>query len=326
MKNKSDPPTWAGGPAAGESLSLQDQADCWMLELETMPASPELKRQFQAWLAQSSLHQQAWQKAQRDWHQTQPQFRHMAQPLARPHPAVSAGRRWFLGAGLGAVAGAAAWGLAPAGLGIRTWQNLRADHRTDTGEQKLVQLSPTVTVQLNTQSALRVSHDQDRFALELLSGELAMRAEHQLCELRSQQALLSFFNSEIELRQIAAQHSVLHCREGWVNIFWQGRQHELKAGQVAHLKQGQAWLPQAAQVQSSSWRQGMLVFHEEPLLQVIEEVNRYRPGRVVLLNQDYAQRRFSANLHIAQLDQFIEQLEVQPDWNVRRLGDYVFVS
>ena len=48
----------------------------------------------------------------------------------------------------------------------------------------------------------------------------------------------------------------------------------------------------------TAWQQGLLIFHAVPLRSVIAEVNRYRPGRIVLLNAALGRRLFSADFHI----------------------------
>jgi transmembrane sensor len=70
----------------------------------------------------------------------------------------------------------------------------------------------------------------------------------------------------------------------------------------------------------------MVVFHDLPLEQVVAEINRYRTGRVVLMNPALSGRRFSASVEIASLDGVIDQLQALHQVQVRRVGDFVFLS
>ncbi len=45
-----------------------------------------------------------------------------------------------------------------------------------------------------------------------------------------------------------------------------------------------------------------------PVSQVIAEVNRYRPGRVILTNETLGQQLFSARLSIKNIDRVIAQV------------------
>ena len=74
------------------------------------------------------------------------------------------------------------------------------------------------------------------------------------------------------------------------------------------------------------WRQGMVVFDNLPLAEAIEEINRYRPGRVVLMNDSLAQRRFSAKIQIHALDDAIDLMEKVLGVKARRAGDLVILT
>jgi len=47
----------------------------------------------------------------------------------------------------------------------------------------------------------------------------------------------------------------------------------------------------------------MLVFDDTPLAEVIDEINRYRPGMILLLNAQLGQRRVQARFRLDQLVQ-----------------------
>lgn len=53
---------------------------------------------------------------------------------------------------------------------------------------------------------------------------------------------------------------------------------------------------------ATGWRRGVLVFDRQPLALVIEQLNRYRPGRVVLGNEALAQRQVSGVFRLDMLD------------------------
>src|SRR5262249_13954720 len=44
----------------------------------------------------------------------------------------------------------------------------------------------------------------------------------------------------------------------------------------------------------TSWRRGVLVFNGVPLSEVIEEINRYRPGKIILRNASLGDNRIQA--------------------------------
>ncbi len=77
----------------------------------------------------------------------------------------------------------------------------------------------------------------------------------------------------------------------------------------------------------SAWRKGMLVFRQTPLTDVIEEINRYRRGRVVLMNASLAHQPVSGSFDITLLDVAVAQLQRTFDLSARSLpGGLVVLS
>ena len=50
-----------------------------------------------------------------------------------------------------------------------------------------------------------------------------------------------------------------------------------------------------------AWRNKMLVFNDATLASVIDEINRYRPGMLVLLNTELGKRKVQARFSLDQL-------------------------
>jgi transmembrane sensor len=49
----------------------------------------------------------------------------------------------------------------------------------------------------------------------------------------------------------------------------------------------------------------MLIFDAMPVAQVVEEVNRYRSGRIFLMNPEIGRRLLTAELLIAEVDKIV---------------------
>ncbi|HCP78124.1 MAG TPA: iron dicitrate transport regulator FecR, partial [Pusillimonas sp.] len=73
-------------------------------------------------------------------------------------------------------------------------------------------------------------------------------------------------------------------------------------------------------------RDGVVVFEDLSLDDVVDEINRYRPGRVVLMNSALARHRLSARFSIASLDEAITHIEQMYEATVRRVGNVVLIS
>lgn len=58
----------------------------------------------------------------------------------------------------------------------------------------------------------------------------------------------------------------------------------------------------------TAWRDGFLVFHATPLAEAIEEINRYRSGKIILIDDALGHRLFNARFRIANVDEVVGQI------------------
>lgn len=77
----------------------------------------------------------------------------------------------------------------------------------------------------------------------------------------------------------------------------------------------------------AAWQRGLLIFREEPLVNVLAEVNRYWQGRIILLNADLGQRRVTARIELARVGEVISYVRSVLGAQVRSLpGGVVLLS
>jgi transmembrane sensor len=77
----------------------------------------------------------------------------------------------------------------------------------------------------------------------------------------------------------------------------------------------------------SAWQQGVLVFRSDPLSRVIDEVNRYRSGRIVLVNEELGRRQVFASFRIDRIEDVVPRLQAVFGMRVRSLpGGIVLLS
>ncbi len=110
------------------------------------------------------------------------------------------------------------------------------------------------------------------------------------------------------------------CLGGAIEVGVHGERVGLGAGQQLAYS-GAIGAATAANLDvSAGWRSGVLVFENELLSHVIDEVNRYRPGHIVLLNAEIGKRRVSARFKLSRLDMVITQFQEVFGAKVRSLG------
>jgi transmembrane sensor len=77
----------------------------------------------------------------------------------------------------------------------------------------------------------------------------------------------------------------------------------------------------------TAWRQGVLVFDGIPLAQVVDEINRYRPGKLILHNASLGESQVQARFPIAKLDDVIDMFGKLYGARVTKLpGNIVLLS
>ena len=234
--------------------------------------------------------------------------------LARP------GRRVLLRAGLaGAGAAAAAAALPPLGWWA-SLEGLGADYSTAVGEQRTVDWDGgQAVVELDARTRMNVADGPRR--LELLEGQAAITCAEQGQGLTvaagAGEILLDA--ASVGLRRSGDEVTVT-CLRGRVDIRHPSRELALEAGQQARYGAVAVTAPARADLeQAMGWREGVLVFRDMPLAEAVAEINRYRPGRIMVLDDALAARRVSGRFQIARLDLAIDRIREAFGAHVRQL-------
>lgn len=318
--------------------ALQEEAFIWLDRLaDGAVTRPELQA-FKRWQSTSPAHEAAFDDAKRQWKAMKPAL----VGLLQANPAKAArhdrlvrgygpqpGRRAFLGA---AVSAAAVAGVALVHPPLGLWPSAgewRADFRTATGEQRTVALADQVSVTLNTQTSVRrqVALGGETMGIDLISGEAAI-------DLTSRGPLFTVLagvgRSTAESGRFAVRHLddkvYVTCVEGAVRVEHPAGSRLLRANQqTIYRHESIGGIAGVNSVDASAWRKGELVFNQTPLAQVVDEINRYRSGRVVLLATSGHDRPVVGRFRIAVLDEALLQIQHAFGLNARTLPAGVLV-
>ncbi|PLY45347.1 iron dicitrate transport regulator FecR [Janthinobacterium sp. ROICE36] len=287
---------------ADSDAAIGQQAAAWWARLRADDFTQADADALRAWCARSPAHARAWRELQHLWQALAPALsRAAAAPQRTNVLALPArpGRRAFLGGAL--AAGVAVLALRPPLGAWPSLQELSADYRTGTGEQRQVALSPQMSVQMNTQTRINVRAPE---AIELLGGEaeiLASGARQPVTVLARAGRLLAQ-SARFNVRHTDDAVCVT-CLAGAVDVVWQQRRQTLDAGQQLVYDDHGVQAATAAPVgEANAWRTGALSFVGQPLSQVVDEINRYRPGRVLLRNAELGRRLVRMRFSIGQTD------------------------
>lgn len=258
------------------------------------------------WCQADPRHGAAFAEAHRLWQGMAPaaalsEARGRERRLSRP------ARRAFLGAGLACAATAAGVAVVAPPFGLwPSWRELGADYRTAKGEQRRVVLPGAAVLDLNTRTsvALRAA------GVELISGEAAISLAGASSPFTVSAAggRVMARDAVFELRHTDGSVCVT-CLSGAVEVALASGGATLAAAQ--QLVYDAAGLQPARALDADdlpAWRDGFLRFRQAPLAEVLDEINRYRSGRVILMAQSLAAMPVSVRVELARLDTAIAQI------------------
>jgi transmembrane sensor len=307
-----------------EREPLQREAWKWVLHVTSGAATKGDIAALRAWQAENPLHAEAFAHASRRWQTFGPVLEQVAQQrepkVATPGLSAASSpeagavrslpRRAFLG---GALAASAAVG---AGVALRSplglWPSYReftADYRTGAGEQHSIVLAGAGKVEMNTRTSLNIRDavpGVDR--IELIGGEAAVATGARPVEVLVGDGRVLADVAQFNVRYDDAGLCVT-CVGGSVRVEQSGQSVTmLKSQQLVYTRHSFSRTTAVDPAVVTAWRDGSLLFRDEPVAHVLEEVNRYRRGRIILMNDALGARRITAHLKLDRLDVIVTQL------------------
>lgn len=249
--------------------------------------------------------------------------------VEQPQSTTRIGRRAFL---TGAVAASAA-GLMVVRPPLGLWPSLselNADYRTGTGERRTVKVASGLALELNTRTALSKGQDDRAYRFQLISGEVAVDAGRlpRPAIIQTAYGDATTANGQFSARlddggvcvTCFAGDVAVRSREGAAVTLGKGQQTTVGTAANAKIVAVDADV-------ASGWRRGVLIFNDRPLSEVVREINRYRPGRLVLTNSRLASHTVNAIFRLDRLEVAPEQMKIVAGANVTSLpGGIVLLS
>ncbi|NVO17600.1 MAG: FecR domain-containing protein [Rhodoplanes sp.] len=297
-----------------ENEHLEREAHWWVTRLVSGEATTDDAMALDEWCARSPDHAAAFAGATRRWKDFGPAGRTLLEegriPTLAPSPPTIS-RRFALGGAGALAASAAAYALVTPPFGL--WPSLAemaADYRTATGEQRHINLAADVSVRLNTQTSIALMPSPEIDRVRLLSGEagFSTQASRPLVVLagggRSEATRARF-----QVRAFGDTVTVT-CLEGEIRADHGSQSAAI--GPQHQLRYGPGGLGPAVGVdpaEVAAWQDGILVFRFTPLEDVIVEINRYRSGRVILVNAALGRNPVNGRFRIQRIDEVLTWIE-----------------
>lgn len=315
---------------------LKREAVGWVQRLTSGQATAADAEALRHWCAQSAEHAAAFAAASRLWRDLAPAGRNVraATTTGRLRSAARPlNRRVLLGGGLATAASVAGvYALARPPLGLwPSWSEFAADYRTGTGEQRSVALPGDVSIRMNVQTSIAMRPaDSGAARIELLSGEAAFATTGRSLGVRAADRWILADNARFDVRYVSAggeRPVCVTCLKGDLQVQHGAELVAVKERQQLRYDARGETLAAADIEVASAWQHGILLFRFAPLSEVVEEINRYRPGRIFIVNAEIARLPVSGNFRIDRLDEILTQIQQAFDARVRLLpGGIVLLS
>ncbi|GGJ84579.1 FecR family protein [Pseudomonas matsuisoli] len=288
--------------------ALEQAADWQLRRLE----DADCEASFQAWLSASEENARAWAHLQRVWdglgdlHDAQLQ-QAPAIPSSRARPRR---RRWPKIAAVACVLVLVAALIPQAQL---RWQ---ADYLTSTGETLEVTLADGSQVTLAPHSAIASDFSPDKRSLRLLRGEAFFQVKHDTMRpfiVDTEQASVRVLGTTFDVNTMDSLLEV-RVQRGQVRVSDLDRggrtQENLLAGEGLRLG---GTLPTAQRFslepnRVAEWRQGLLHVDNQPVSLVLETLQRYRGGWIVVRDNALSGRHVSGVFDLHDTDRALRGL------------------
>lgn len=304
-------------PPDSDQARLREEAIAWLVRVQSGDLTRGERSELAGWRKRTPANELAWREAEELWLGVEPlRGRSIpgSQPMQRERPvlplrAICRRRRWSRPWAAASAAAVLAWAVA-----LYPPVRWLADYSTGTGQTQTVSLEDGSTVALNTDTAIRVEFSGNRRNIRLLSGEAVFKvakdasrpftvvAEHGSARAVGTEFLVRESDDGLD---VAVLEGVVRMETGVLS-----GQALLTHHQRGSYRQGGTLRvdPSVAVENLTAWREGFITFDNTPLREALTQIDRYRPGEVLLLNEKLAEYRVSGVFRIGDLDQALHAL------------------
>lgn len=300
---------------------VAEEAAGWVARLQSSDATEQDRREFQIWLQQDRHHQEAYEDLRKLWGDLKdvPVSAGLESLRKRRRPKVGN----IIALGLIVALSATLYRL-----GII--DRLRADYYTGIGQVRSVTLADGTQIDLNTDTAIIVRYSDGERRIKLLRGEAFFSV--------AKNPERPFISQSDNLRAVArgTRYSMrsasngyfddVKVEQGQVEVTGRDDRVVLNANDVASLTtQGRLLATTADVAAETAWRNGKLIFSERPLRDVLAALERYRNGRIIVLDQAAADRSVSGIFDVTDTDQALHALAENLPVRVTRLTGIIII-
>jgi transmembrane sensor len=286
----------------------------WFVRLQAGEGDARIVREFRAWIEGDVRRAAAFEKVAATWGAPELLLatRNVATATGFSTPRQKSRRRSLVKkAAAATTAVILAFGLAHLSeLTVR----FRADYVTAAGEQRTVVLPDGSKMTLNTETAVALDFSRGRRGVNILQGEVyfdVLPGQNLKFEVAGQFGQVEVKGTAFSVKLDDNEDSVVLSR-GSVDVARraQSRDHTVLApGEMVSVT-ATSVLPvtRVDTGRSLAWLEGRISFYDQPLGRILNDIRRYYPGRIFVLNNGIEQTAVSGNYKLDQPALIIQSL------------------
>lgn len=300
-----------------ELPALEREAHAWIRRLTSGEARASDAAALQRWCSQSPAHAAAFSEASRFWKAFGPAGQSLLADERVTNRGPRAGGRTSISrrAVVGGALAATAAGVMVVRPPLDLWPSLfelRADYRTGVGEQREVAVVDGVVVQMNTRTSISLGSGDASGAVELIAGEASFKVADRRAATFSVIAAGGRTTSTEAQFDVRVEGAGVHvtCLANEAYVEHRTQRMVLKSRQ--RVTYGDSGFGDVVAIDPSiaaAWQQGLIICNMMPLTDLIQELNRYRSGRIVLLNAQLGRNPVNGRFRIDRPDEALVQIE-----------------
>lgn len=307
---------------------IREEAVAWLVRQDSQPLTGSEKSSFKNWLQTSPLHRKAWEEVQTLWSDLD------ALP-AVPAPAdkqFSFARKPAWVVTMAIAASLALFFFFPGKTMVVGWT---ADKATSIGEIRSVDLPDGSIAYLNTATAIDIEFSGERRTIHLLQGEAEFHVAHDTARpfvVKAGGGTATALGTVYGVR-VNTESATVTVLESRVEVECASAQTEDRQREVLEPAQQVSYAPgtglnpvrQVSLETADAWRQGKLIFEDEPLGDVIAELNRYHPGHIQVIGGALNRMTVNGVFPVDDPLKAIDALEKSLHLSSSRLGDLLIL-